>query len=79
MSEDTKSAKTEDQVRVLRLIEYEGPRSLVEEQIKNSIHGSRMTMKNQVRISVVTLDQFPQVLEEARNISRSKESRRELK
>ena len=59
----------EDRVRVLRLVEYEGPRSLVEAQIKNSIHGTRCFSPNRsdrVRITAVTLDQFPEVLEKAR-------------
>ena len=57
----------EEIVRVLRLVEYEGPRKEVEEQVRNSIHGTRMGMKC-VRITAVTLDQFPEVLVEARNI-----------
>lgn len=31
----------EDHVRVLRVIEYTGPRSLVEEQVRTSLHGTR--------------------------------------
>jgi hypothetical protein len=58
----------EDRVRVLRLVEYEGPRNLVEAQILNSIHGTRMTCQGRVRITAVTLDQFPEVLEKARTI-----------
>lgn len=62
----------EDIVRVLRLVEYEGPRSLVEKQIENSITGTKWGHGNsaigRVRITAVTLDQFPQVLEEARRI-----------
>jgi hypothetical protein len=62
----------QDIVRVLRLIEYEGPRDLVEKQVKDSLHGTRTGIRdkenNSVRITAVTLDTFPQVLEEARQI-----------
>ncbi len=55
----------EDRVRVLRLIEYEGPRKDVEAQVSQSIQGTRIGMKT-VRITVVTLGQFPEVIEAAR-------------
>jgi len=68
--------RQEDIIRVLRLVEYEGLRSLVEEQVANSIHGTRYGMagrglrqswpKDAVRITAVTLNEFPEVLEEAR-------------
>lgn len=50
----------EDIVRVLRLIEYIGPRALVEKQVTNSIHGSRVGMAGQgkgVLITAVTLNE----------------------
>ena len=69
-------ADCEDNVRVLRLIEYEGPRSLVEAQVANSIHGTRFGLvgkelsggwpKRQVRITVTTLGVWPEVIEGAR-------------
>jgi hypothetical protein len=66
--------KTEDYVRVLRLVQYEGPRDLVEKQLKSSLHGSRDVMCGHrtgasVLITAVTLDQFPQVLGEAERIA----------
>ena len=71
----------EDRVRVLRVVEYAGPRSLVEEQIKLSVHGTRQgigTVRDAIMhpkhpdgpvlITAVTLDEFPEVLERAREI-----------
>lgn len=55
----------EEQVRVLRLVQYEGPRAVVETQVADSIHGIRVCRKGEVRITAVTLDQFPKVLDEA--------------
>jgi hypothetical protein len=58
----------EDIVRVLRIIEYVGPRSAVERNIVNSIHGSRVgcscekTGRHCV-ITAITLHEFPEVLE----------------
>jgi hypothetical protein len=75
--------KETDIVRVLRLVEYEGPRDLVEKQIENSIHGTRYGIVGRglgggwprpaVRITAVTLEEFPQVLEEARRVACPKE------
>jgi hypothetical protein len=70
-TDETKPA--EDIVRVLRIVQYEGPRSLVEKQIENSIHGMRYGLRqlgnyepeNRVQITAVTLGEFPQVLTEA--------------
>ena len=65
---------TEDIVRVLRLVEYEGPRSLVEKQLAGSVHGTRfgygnpMRSGSYVRITVTTLGVFPEVIEEARRV-----------
>jgi hypothetical protein len=58
----------EDIVRVLRILEYEGPRSAVEETLRNSIQGTRMlTGKNgRMRITGTVISQFPEILEEAR-------------
>jgi hypothetical protein len=60
-----------DIIRVLRLVEYEGPRSMVEEQVRRSIHGTRkgimrLDWPRGVRITAVTIDTFPQIIEEAR-------------
>jgi hypothetical protein len=64
----------EDIIRVLRLVEYEGPRSLVEEQVRRSIHGTRRGILSPdwprgIRITAVTIDTFPQIIEEARLVA----------
>lgn len=58
-----------DRVRVLRLVEYEGPREWVEETIGRAIHGRKQIGRidgETVYVTAVTLDEFPRVLEEAR-------------
>lgn len=65
---DKKSDILPEKVRVLRLIQYEGYRPEVEQQIRNSIDGlidGSVTFGN-ITITVVTLDQFPEVLEKAK-------------
>ena len=68
-----------DIIRVLRLIEYEGPREFVEEQVANSLHGTRFGMAGKplevgllppgrVRITAVTLGTYPEVIEIARRV-----------
>ena len=57
---------TEDRIRVLRVIEYIGPRSLVEEQVARSIHGTARFHKNRdVEIRAATIGAYPEVLEKA--------------
>lgn len=59
--------RIEDRVRVLRLIEYEGPRSWVESTVLRAIHGTRVIgPANNQRITGVTLTQYPEVLSAAR-------------
>lgn len=49
-----------DLIRVLRVIEYVGPRILVEEQIKKSLHGEKRVGPNgEIRIRAVTIGEFP--------------------
>lgn len=72
---------SEDCVRVLRLVEYEGPRYLVEKQIKASLHGTRLGLTegpNYVRITAATLDEFPRVIEEAQQVSLPEDLRRAI-
>lgn len=57
-----------DIIRVLRLIEYEGPRDQVEEQVKRSIHGEKRVKG--ITISAVTLHAFPKIVETAPAITR---------
>ena len=58
-------APTQDTVRVLRLVEYTGNRSWVEEAVKSAIHGTK-TIPGKGKITAVTLNEFPEVLEKAR-------------
>lgn len=50
-----------DIVRVLRVVEYVGPRDQIEKQIRHSIHGERSY--NGITIRVATLGTFPEILE----------------
>lgn len=59
-----------DVIRVLRLVEYIGPRAAVEEQIEKSIHGVRRIGDSQqdghwVRIRATTLGEAAEILSEA--------------
>jgi hypothetical protein len=61
--------KVSETIRVLRLVEYEGPRELVEPQVARSIQGTRLVMEGRrpgVRITATTLGTFPEIIEEAR-------------
>ncbi len=61
----------EDRIRVLRLVEYEGPRALVDKQISMSLHGTRAWLRaagEEVRITAVTLGIYPEVIEAARKV-----------
>jgi hypothetical protein len=63
--------QNQDRIRVLRLVEYEGPRGLVEKQVRLSLHGTRAGLRdsgNEVRITATTLGIYPEVIEEARAI-----------
>ena len=50
-----------DSVRVLRVIEYTGPRDAVEEQVKRSIHGERRVKG--VVIRAATVGDYPDILD----------------
>jgi hypothetical protein len=54
----------EDIVRVIRIIEYVGPRGKIETQIANSLHGTK-DWGNGIRISAATIGEFPEILERA--------------
>jgi hypothetical protein len=60
-----------DIVRVLRLIEYVGPRDWVEATLRSSIHGQKALSsiiegKTPTRyITAVTLTQYPEILNKA--------------
>jgi hypothetical protein len=51
-----------DVIRVLRIIEYVGPRERVEATIRNSIQGSWQA--GDLTISATTLGQFPEIMEQ---------------
>jgi hypothetical protein len=59
MNED----KKQEQVRVLRVIEYTGPRDKVEDQIERSLHGTKR-LPNGVVIKGATLGDYPEILEQ---------------
>jgi hypothetical protein len=52
-----------DTVRVLRIIEYVGPRDWVEATVAKSIHGTREIDKDK-RISAATIGAFPEILKQ---------------
>jgi hypothetical protein len=55
-----------DIVRVLRIVEYIGPRDLVEDQVAKSIHGSRQCGPNgAIRITAVTLGEFAEIMKQS--------------
>lgn len=64
----------EDNVRVLRLVEYVGPRSAVEEQVRRSIHGERHLWLGKgegIVIRAVTLGEFPEIMSRAEDAGTS--------
>lgn len=50
----------EDQVRVLRVIEYVGSRSAVEHAVKNSLHGEHHCKDYVIRAATVGI--YPEIL-----------------
>lgn len=52
----------EDTVRVLRVIEYAGPRSRVEEAVANSIHGEKDAGRG-LTIKAATIGTYPEILD----------------
>ena len=53
-----------DQVRVLRILEYTGPRDAVEYEVSKSIHGSR-DLYGGVVVRATTIGNYPEILEGA--------------
>lgn len=53
-----------DIIRILRIIEYTGPRAAVEKQVEMSLHGEREGMHG-CKIRAATLGLFPEILESA--------------
>jgi len=54
----------EDIIRVLRVIEYVGPRDRVEETVASSVHGTKDCGLG-LTIRTATIGEFPEVLEKA--------------
>lgn len=52
----------EELVRVLRIIEYVGPREWVEEIVARSIHGTKQLANNKC-IRAATIGTYPEILE----------------
>ena len=53
-----------DKVRVIRVIEYIGPRDAIEEQLSISIMGDKYLKERDILIRTATIGQFPEILEE---------------
>jgi len=51
-----------DIVRVLRVIEYTGPRDKVEDQVARSLHGEKR-LPNGITIKAATVGSYPEILE----------------
>ena len=52
-----------DKIRVLRIIEYVGPRDWVEKTVEKSIHGTK-AMDNGAVIRAATIGGYPEILED---------------
>lgn len=59
---DPEKLAQQEIVRVLRVIEYTGPREIVENQVRLSIHGEKK-LKNGLVIRAATIGQYPEVLQ----------------
>lgn len=62
------SKPNEDQIRVLRIVEYTGPRAAVEAQVARSIHGMKQcnTSSGQTTtIRAATIGLYPEILDAA--------------
>jgi hypothetical protein len=52
----------EETVRVLRIIEYVGPRNWVERVVSESIHGTKMIGDDRM-IRAATIGEYPEILD----------------
>lgn len=57
--------RPEDLVRVLRIVEYTGPRAAVEECVAKSIHGERRFGPHgkEIAVRVATIGEYPEILD----------------
>lgn len=67
-----------DIVRVLRIIEYTGPRDRVEETIANSIQGTRDCGRGLI-IRGATIGTYPEILEQGQSTTDAPENRAMLR
>jgi hypothetical protein len=58
----------DDTIRVLRVIEYTGPRQRVEDQVARSLHGEKR-LPNGVVIRAATVGAYPEMLEGLEEVS----------
>lgn len=64
MAEDEKEEVQLELVRVLRVVEYVGPRDQIEEQVRVSIHGEKRFGRGEaIIIRAATIGTFPEILE----------------
>lgn len=64
---------TKDIVRVLRIVEYSGPRDWVEQQIERSIHGTKDLGQGRI-IRVATIGTYPEILATETNLPEEPQS-----
>ena len=64
MNEENEDRPGEDIIRVIRIIEYVGPRRRIEKQIAHSIHGTRH-IGNDCAFTAVTLGEYPEIMRRA--------------
>jgi hypothetical protein len=62
MAQEREHTMGVDTIRVLRVIEYTGPRDKVEDQVARSLHGEKR-LPNGVTIKAVTVGAYPEMLE----------------
>lgn len=55
---------TEDIVRVIRIVVYEGPRKRVEETVAESVHGTKYVGKG-LKITATTVGEFAEIIDRA--------------
>ena len=51
-----------DNIRILRIIEYTGPREKVEDQVARSLHGEKR-LPNGVTIKAATVGTYPEIID----------------
>jgi hypothetical protein len=53
-------------IRIIRIIEYTGPREAVEKQVNESLHGVKTIEKTGVKITATTLGNFAEIIEKSK-------------